>query len=56
MRLPMTLLLDDVVPMNELSVGSKVAERITEPLVDGRYVQHTVALAETALFLQPGII
>jgi hypothetical protein len=51
----MTELVDVVAPIYELLVGSKVAEIITVPRVDGRYEHVTVALAKTALFLHPGI-
>ena len=54
-RLPTMVLLDVVAPIYELLVGSKVAEIITTPRVDGRYEHVTVALADTALFLHPGI-
>jgi hypothetical protein len=41
--------------MKELLVGSKVAVITTLPRVDGRYEQVTVALANTALLMHPGM-
>ena len=51
----MTLLLDVVAPINELLVGSNVAEIVTEPRVAGRYEHVTVAFANTALLMHPGM-
>jgi hypothetical protein len=44
-----------VVPEYELSVGSKAAEMVIDPLVEGRNEQVAVPPAATAFLVHPGI-